>query len=145
MAVSVAERGLKRVCADCGARFYDFNKRPVVCPSCQTEFTGETKVKARRGRVAAIEAEDVKSNVSNQNKAGRVAEVSDDDDDDIVRDDDLVSLDEVEEMEEADDDDITIDLDDDDIDLELDEDLEDLDEDEDLEDLEKIEKDADKE
>ena len=38
-------RGLKRICLECGGRFYDLNKRPITCPSCDTEFTGEIKVK----------------------------------------------------------------------------------------------------
>lgn len=47
-------RGLKRICGDCGVRFYDLNKRPIICPSCGTEFDGEVKVKSRRGRSAAV-------------------------------------------------------------------------------------------
>ena len=42
--------GLKRICISCGGRFYDLNKRPIICPECDTEFTGEVKAKARRGR-----------------------------------------------------------------------------------------------
>jgi uncharacterized protein (TIGR02300 family) len=35
-----AERGIKRTChnAECGARFYDLNRDPIVCPICQTVF-----------------------------------------------------------------------------------------------------------
>ncbi len=33
------ELGTKRVCASCGARFYDLNKTPITCPKCGTEFT----------------------------------------------------------------------------------------------------------
>jgi len=59
-------RGLKRICSGCGARFYDMNKRPIVCPTCDTEFTGEIKVKSRRGRVAAAtEAEEKKVETAN--------------------------------------------------------------------------------
>jgi uncharacterized protein (TIGR02300 family) len=31
------ELGLKRVCVSCGARFYDLNRAPAVCPKCGTE------------------------------------------------------------------------------------------------------------
>ncbi len=48
-------RGLKRICTNCGARFYDFNKRPITCPTCSTEFTGEIKVKTRRSRGAPVD------------------------------------------------------------------------------------------
>ena len=30
------ELGTKRLCSDCGARFYDLNKDPIVCPKCHT-------------------------------------------------------------------------------------------------------------
>ncbi len=35
-----AERGTKRTCRnpDCGARFYDLNRDPTVCPMCQSAF-----------------------------------------------------------------------------------------------------------
>lgn len=36
----MSAKGLKRICTDCRTPFYDFNKRPVVCPKCQTEITG---------------------------------------------------------------------------------------------------------
>jgi hypothetical protein len=34
------ERGTKRTCQnpDCGARFYDLNREPVTCPTCQTIY-----------------------------------------------------------------------------------------------------------
>jgi uncharacterized protein (TIGR02300 family) len=31
------ELGLKRVCVSCGARFYDLQRAPAVCPKCGTE------------------------------------------------------------------------------------------------------------
>jgi uncharacterized protein (TIGR02300 family) len=35
-----AERGTKRTCQnpDCGSRFYDLNRDPVVCPICETTY-----------------------------------------------------------------------------------------------------------
>ena len=30
------ELGTKRLCSGCGARFYDLNKDPIVCPKCHT-------------------------------------------------------------------------------------------------------------
>lgn len=32
------ELGTKRLCANCGAKFYDLNKSPIVCPKCETVF-----------------------------------------------------------------------------------------------------------
>jgi uncharacterized protein (TIGR02300 family) len=32
------ELGVKRQCMSCGAKFYDLNKDPAVCPKCGTVF-----------------------------------------------------------------------------------------------------------
>lgn len=47
-----AELGLKRTCLSCGMRYYDFNRTPISCPGCQTEFDPELVVRSRRGRAA---------------------------------------------------------------------------------------------
>ncbi|MGE3712603.1 MAG: FYDLN acid domain-containing protein [Hyphomicrobiaceae bacterium] len=35
-----AERGTKRTCqnSDCGARFYDLHRTPIICPICESEY-----------------------------------------------------------------------------------------------------------
>ena len=48
-----AELGLKRTCLSCGMRFYDFNRTPIICPGCQTEFDPEAVIRSRRGRAVA--------------------------------------------------------------------------------------------
>ena len=47
-----AELGLKRTCLSCGMRYYDFNRTPIICPGCQTEFDPEAVIRSRRGRAA---------------------------------------------------------------------------------------------
>ena len=47
-----AEWGLKRVCPNCGARYYDMKKQPPVCPSCGTAYDPEVLLKSRRSRPA---------------------------------------------------------------------------------------------
>ncbi len=47
------ELGAKRQCQACGAKFFDLNKDPIVCPKCGTLFQG-----AARARVAAKEDEE---------------------------------------------------------------------------------------
>lgn len=107
----VSEKGLKRICTHCGTRFYDFLKRPIICPACETEFKGEIKLRSRRGRSAAQdlheeEEEEIVVPVAGQAKGD--ADSADNDDD---ADDTLVSL---ETLEEDDEDDDTLgDLDDD--------------------------------
>jgi uncharacterized protein (TIGR02300 family) len=34
--VAKPELGTKRLCGGCGAKFYDLNKDPIVCPKCHT-------------------------------------------------------------------------------------------------------------
>jgi uncharacterized protein (TIGR02300 family) len=36
--VAKAELGIKRLCASCGAKFYDLNKSPIVCPKCSSVY-----------------------------------------------------------------------------------------------------------
>ena len=48
------ELGTKRLCAHCGARFYDLNHAPITCPKCGTVF--EAVVVAARGRPEAARA-----------------------------------------------------------------------------------------
>lgn len=34
--------GTKRTCPKCGVKFYDFNKKELNCPKCQTELDEQT-------------------------------------------------------------------------------------------------------
>jgi uncharacterized protein (TIGR02300 family) len=36
--VAKPELGTKRLCGACGAKFYDLNKDPILCPKCGTTF-----------------------------------------------------------------------------------------------------------
>jgi uncharacterized protein (TIGR02300 family) len=36
--VAKPDLGTKRVCSGCGAKFYDLNRTPIVCPKCETVF-----------------------------------------------------------------------------------------------------------
>ena len=51
--MSKTKLGIKRRCGSCGTKFYDFNKTPIICPSCDAKFDPEQLLKSRRGRVAA--------------------------------------------------------------------------------------------
>ncbi|HWL69978.1 MAG TPA: TIGR02300 family protein [Geminicoccus sp.] len=56
------EWGAKRICLNCGARFYDLNNSPIVCPSCGTPYDVEVASrvrKARPARAAVVEDEDL--------------------------------------------------------------------------------------
>ncbi len=117
-------KGLKRICMSCGARFYDLNKKPIICPSCSTEFTGEIKVKSRRGRLPAEVAdapEEVEDDVVIDKEEAETEEAE--------SDEETVSLEEIDEDDDADEDDEDL-LGDDDLDID-DEDLDDLDDEDD--------------
>jgi uncharacterized protein (TIGR02300 family) len=55
--MSKPAKGTKRVCPSCGARFYDLNRTPIVCPACQSVYQ-VTPAPSRRGgeRAAPQEA-----------------------------------------------------------------------------------------
>jgi uncharacterized protein (TIGR02300 family) len=36
--VTKAELGTKRVCPNCGTKYYDLNRSPIICPHCGTKF-----------------------------------------------------------------------------------------------------------
>ena len=50
------ELGAKRQCQACGAKFFDLNKDPIVCPKCGTVFQG---AHARAGRASKDDDEEV--------------------------------------------------------------------------------------
>ena len=73
------ELGLKRQCMSCGAKFYDLNKDPAVCPKCGTVFQAVAMSRAAPPVVA------------------RAAAAPDDDEAELeVAGPEMVSLDEVE-------------------------------------------------
>ncbi len=49
------EWGAKRICHNCGTRYYDLLRDPIVCPRCQTEFDPEAFLRSRRSRSAIVE------------------------------------------------------------------------------------------
>ncbi len=51
--VAKAEWGTKRLCPNCGTRYYDMRHDPIVCPRCGAAFDPEALLKTRRTRAAA--------------------------------------------------------------------------------------------
>lgn len=41
------EWGIKRICLDCNAIFYDLKKNPITCPSCSAIFDPEYILKKK--------------------------------------------------------------------------------------------------
>ena len=42
--------GVKRICSACGTKYYDFNKSPITCPTCNVEFDPDLYLKSRKGK-----------------------------------------------------------------------------------------------
>jgi uncharacterized protein (TIGR02300 family) len=56
--VAKIELGAKRQCQNCGAKFFDLNKDPIVCPKCGTIFQGAARVE-RAAAKAEVEEDEV--------------------------------------------------------------------------------------
>ena len=106
------ELGAKRQCQNCGAKFFDLNKEPIVCPKCGTIFQG---VSARAERATAKDEDEEDEAVApagvelvslDDAEAGeeKTAEVAVDD---IDVEDDAEADDAFLEEEEEDDDDVS--------------------------------------
>ena len=48
------EWGTKRLCPNCGTRYYDMQHDPIVCPRCGAAFDPEALLKTRRTRAPAV-------------------------------------------------------------------------------------------
>lgn len=113
------EWGLKRTCRDCGKRFYDFRRVPIVCPGCQAVFDPLAMLRPRRGRATAAAAPAAKAveAVSEQESPGtgndgeeaalvdvEDADVDSKDDDGIIKDISVLGDDDVPDVIADDDD-----------------------------------------
>ena len=87
------ELGMKRTCVACGAKFYDLGKQPAVCPKCGTEQPAEQP----RARRAPLPVEDkVKKRAAPVDADADEVEIEDVDADE--------SLEDAEELDDAEDD-----------------------------------------
>ena len=106
------EWGVKRICTNCQARFYDLQKNPIECPSCGTTFEPEVFAKPKRARSAAPSEAARKAaaaEAEKRKKAKEAAEAEDNDldddlDDDIEDEDDDGVLEDASDLGEDDDD-----------------------------------------
>jgi uncharacterized protein (TIGR02300 family) len=58
--VAKPELGLKRVCGNCGTKFYDLTRDPIICPKCGTVYVpaAAARTPARAEPAAAVVAEE---------------------------------------------------------------------------------------
>ena len=104
------EWGKKRICLACNTKYYDFNKSPIICPSCGTEFDPDTNLKSRKGRSLLTKV--VPEN--NQNMSEEISNIDDDETDtneEVVTDDDPLL--EINKQDQSKDSEVEINIDDD--------------------------------
>ena len=104
------EWGKKRICLACNTKYYDFNKSPIICPSCGTEFDPDTNLKSRKGKGLLTKV--VPKN--NQNMSEEISNIDDDETDtneEVVTDDDPLL--EINKQDQSKDSEVEINIDDD--------------------------------
>ena len=75
------EWGRKRICPSCSLKYYDFNRSPITCPSCNVEFDPDLYLKARKGKNLSSKIEiDNNTNLSNSENVDIDIETNIDDD-----------------------------------------------------------------
>jgi uncharacterized protein (TIGR02300 family) len=57
--VAKLDLGTKRVCPNCGTKYYDLNKDPIICPKCGTQFEAPARSRAAPAAVVAEAAKPV--------------------------------------------------------------------------------------
>ncbi|WP_029042158.1 TIGR02300 family protein [Cucumibacter marinus] len=110
------DRGTKRHCLNCGSKFYDLNRDPIVCPVCGTPFEVATAkaspAKARKEEVVEKETVEEEEPVTTTtgpevislDEAGAGDDGDDDDDDDTDNIPDVDDVDDVDDLGDDDDD-----------------------------------------
>ena len=92
--MSKVEWGKKVVCSNCEAKFYDLNRKPIICPSCGTEYI-ETTIdpSAMKAKQVFTENVDVSEeyNLVGSDASESIAEVEDIEIDEGM-DEDTISL-----------------------------------------------------
>ena len=106
-----ADLGIKRACLSCGMKFYDFNRSPIICPGCSTEFNLENLLTSRKGR-SAVKLAASKAQTSKPDDMEDQENIHDDEDgdDETVEQDDGIGV-EDENLDYDDADDVTKDAD----------------------------------
>ena len=85
--MSKPEWGKKRICLACNTKYYDFNKSPIICPSCGSEFDPDIYLKSRKGKNLSTKVvSEKKQNMSDD--MTNIDDIDTDTDDEVVSDDD---------------------------------------------------------
>src|SRR5689334_3306265 len=99
-----AARGTKRVCQNCGSKFYDLNRAPITCPICDAVFQQqETRGKVVAGNAGHDDDDALSPNMANVDMVSldEVAEAENELPD--IEDDGLVDIDDEADLKGGDD------------------------------------------
>ena len=88
-----AKLGTKRSCTSCGLRYYDLNKTPITCPSCNAEFDPESLLKTRKSRQPTKVANDDESSAGEIEVAEEAATDLNQNTDDSSTENDVIASD----------------------------------------------------
>jgi uncharacterized protein (TIGR02300 family) len=96
------EWGTKRICPNCGTRYYDLLREQVICPKCSTPYDPEAFLRARRSRPALpvekelapvgddadadIDAEEELETVEDEEEAVPLAEGEEEEEEELIED-----------------------------------------------------------
>lgn len=107
------EWGSKRSCSGCGAKYYDFQRDPIVCPKCGEKFIVASTTRAKRSRAARPETaanENIKVVKDDDDVVAQIEDIAVEDDDDVEDDallddsddldDDLIKVDTSSDLDE---------------------------------------------
>lgn len=105
------KRGTKRQCEECGMKYYDLDRDPILCPGCQEPYVEPPEPTPRRGKAAPVEPKKQDEATSNEVETDPAAaeagvetvsfEEAESDDSDDADASDAKSADEVTDGEEA--------------------------------------------
>tara|TARA_B100001989_G_C24535755_1_gene464276 strand:- start:52 stop:330 length:279 start_codon:yes stop_codon:yes gene_type:complete len=80
-------KGEKHHCSNCGAKFFDLNKQPIICPKCNTEVIDKSVVKTK----PIISNPEIEKSIVNNNEDIDAIESEDIENDNLEEDEDDTS------------------------------------------------------
>lgn len=80
--MAARDLGTKRVCTECGAKFYDLGKMPVECPKCEVSFVPAVLLPPKEQR--PVDTKPSPAKPAEPAAANDDDDATDDDDDEIA-------------------------------------------------------------
>lgn len=113
------DRGTKRQCLNCGTKFYDLNRDPIVCPRCGTVFVvsqpgNPEKAKPQQAAAPKPEKEEVEVDKAAEAAGAEIISLDEAEADEEESEESIPDVEDVEDVEDIGDDDENAFLEDDD-------------------------------